>query len=707
MRLSRLSSWLLLLIPVVLACGLWQLSTSLSIDIGGLEDQDVAQGFYKRENTDTSVYRWSTPRASLILPMSYAPGWIQLRGTPAPDGTLVHLGISEASSVALPPQTTGMQRQYHVLWTPDAADNGWARLGINAQIAGERAEERELGMLLDGVTLVSARMRGAPPLQLLLILAVLPFCITGFFRLAGLGSWPSLAVGLLLGTMIVVAWHLRPLWLQYYMPFWVPALLVGCALLWWTGRAFAIPDALGYRMLVAFVAVAGLMPFYLIQKYGFGSWFNWTNLPLLGALVALALPWSGPRLRRSLLGIITVAIIGYAIFHYYDAFAVDYAVDFLPLFRGPRSFWNGQPLYDLEAIRRNNLSATFKYPPFFALVMGPITGIFIGIAIQIWRAANAVLLLASAFMLWRWSRRPLRAWSTIALIYMILAFQPMADTLGYAQVDIIILFGLCAALLPLARGRWGWFGAALALPAVIKLYPAYILGVALTARRWRSLLGFAGAFVLLTAASVAILGLPVHLTFLRDVLPYSGGGTGWVENQTINGFLNRLLDDSIRLLPDTPGLARTLTYAGAGIVTLLTVLRSRRMTPEASMGLWIVSMLIILPASWIHYEVVLLIPFYQLFVRIEHSPTALPWRAALLYILSWALLCYGNQWTFYDGVLHGPAWELVLSYKLYALMLLWAAIAFDPTTNVVEVAADEEHSAVPEQSLRVSAPAVG
>src|SRR5690242_12234913 len=89
-RLLRLSSWLLLLVPVLLVCILWQFSSNLVIDIGGLEDQDVAQGFYKRENTDTSIYRWSTPKASLILPMSYAPGWMQLRGAPAPDGTIVH-----------------------------------------------------------------------------------------------------------------------------------------------------------------------------------------------------------------------------------------------------------------------------------------------------------------------------------------------------------------------------------------------------------------------------------------------------------------------------------------------------------------------------------------------------------------------------------------------------------------------------------------
>jgi RsiW-degrading membrane proteinase PrsW (M82 family) len=84
-----------------------------------------------------------------------------------------------------------------------------------------------------------------------------------------------------------------------------------------------------------------------------------------------------------------------------------------------------------------------------------------------------------------------------------------------------------------------------------------------------------------------------------------------------------------------------------------------------------------------HYAAVLLIPFYQLFVRLEQQPpqtNALPWRVLLLYALAWLLLCYGNQWTFFDRTMYdGPLWVLVLSYKFYGLLLLWFALAFDPT----------------------------
>jgi hypothetical protein len=185
--------------------------------------------------------------------------------------------------------------------------------------------------------------------------------------------------------------------------------------------------------------------------------------------------------------------------------------------------------------------------------------------------------------------------------------------------------------------------------------------------------------------SVAALGWPVHATFLFEVLPNIGGGTAWVENQTINGFLNRFTISHIGLLPGESTLVRVLTYAGALLCTGLTFWRARHMPPAAGFGLWLVTLLIILPVAWMHYAAVLLIPFYQLFVRLEQQPpqeNALPWRVLLLYALAWLLLCCGNQWTFFDRTMYdGPLWVLVLSYKLYGLLLLWFALAFDPTAR--------------------------
>ncbi|HYF66218.1 MAG TPA: glycosyltransferase family 87 protein, partial [Herpetosiphonaceae bacterium] len=359
-------------------------------------------------------------------------------------------------------------------------------------------------------------------------------------------------------------------------------------------------------------------------------------------------------------------------------FEKDYADDFKALFRGPRAFLNGEPLYDLAAIEANHLGNSYKYPPFFVLVMAPLTGIPFGPAIQLWRALNLACVLGAAWFLWRGGKQPLRSWSSLALLLLLLSLQPIHDSLRYGQVDGIIVLGVAAAYWALRRGRWGWVGVALALPIAMKLYPAFLLLHAGVRRRWRALLAAAVATAALTLLGIALLGWPVHATYLASVLPGSGGGTAWVENQTINGFLNRLGASSVALLPDGGGVVSWLTYLGALALAAWTARRSLDRDEGAGYGLWVLAMLIAVPISWIHYEALLLVPLFHIFVVAERRARPLEWRWVFVYALAWMLLAYGNQWTFFNRLWLGPAWALALSYKWYGLLLLWLALAYDP-----------------------------
>ncbi|MDP9314891.1 MAG: DUF2029 domain-containing protein [Chloroflexota bacterium] len=678
------SRWLLLCVPLLLACLLWQRGSATTIDIGIPGDQDILQGFYERETNAAETYRWTQQAAAIQLPGTYLPGTIGLRGTVAPGDTLVQIRLGDRSQVTLPSGDGISLRSYHLL-APAWADTwGWSTLNITVQQTQERIEERTLGLLLTSVWLHTMRPITLLPLVILGILGLLPLVFALCARFVGLGERPSILLGLLFGLITVGIWHTRPLWIQQYLPMWLPVLIgLGGLLLWMRSASTRLKYGPTASMLTIFVVSAGLIPLYLLLKYGLHTALHWHNLPVLAMLVALPLPFVRVHARRALLAVAVIAVIGYGLMHFYDAVRVDYATDFKPLFRGPRSLLDGGNLYDLEAIHANHLGTTYKYPPFFVLVMGPLTDLSFSAAIHIWRAFNSILIVVSAWLLWRWSGRPLRSWSTLALIYMVLAFQQLMDTLGYAQVDIIVLAGLAAALWSLGRQRWTWWAVALAVPAAIKLYPAYLVVHGVALRRWQSLLAFLVAFGALAALSILFLGLDVHVTYVREVLPLIGGGTAWIENQTLNGFLNRLSGAPIKLQPDPLKVVRSLTYFGALLLTVLTWARVQRLTPTAGFGLWMVTMLMLLPAAWIHYQVILLIPFYQAFVRSEHSPDDVAWHSLVLYALAWLLLCYGNQWTFFDNKLHGPIWSLVLSYKFYGLLLLWWGIAYDPSARSV------------------------
>jgi hypothetical protein len=685
--------------PALLVILVWHNGGQTRIDIGTLADEQVVRNFHAREHNTLDTYRWSTRDSQLRLPAYQGNRLLGLRGSPAPDETEVTIVLSADHQVTLQPYSgTLFMRNYTIFMPPASPASGWQAVGITANQPPQPMEIRPLGMVIAGVDLASLGGRPSlPPLLPWLILALLPLLWRRFFRLLGLPDSVSLGLSLLLGMLAIGIWNYRPYWIQPFLPIGLATLAVYTGLVWWLRTTLSNPDRALHptlKIILMFIVFGGLVPLYQYQSYGFfdlGSTLHWHNWPIAAALLALAIVALPPRFRPWAIGALAVLLLGYGLASYSSVFAKDYADDFKVLFRGPRAFIQGDQLYDLAAIRENALSNLYKYPPFFVLIMVGLTGLPFGPAIQLWRVINLLVFLIGAGVLWRWSKRPLRSWSTVGLAYLVLAFQPFVDVLRYGQVDMLVVFAAACALWALSKGRWGLWGALLAFAAAIKLYPAYLVLHAVIHRRWRGVVGFAGAFLGLWAIGIVGLGWGVHSTYLREVLPISGAGTAWVENQTLNGFMNRVITlPPLALVPETSGAVRWLTYAGVLVGTLLTIWRARRITPEAGFGLWLVSMVIILPAAWIHYEVILLIPLYQALVRLEREPLRWSGATLTLYALAWSLLCAGNQWTFFNRTYHGPLWTLLLSYKLYGLMLLWAAIAFDPSASIQPIASAAE-----------------
>jgi hypothetical protein len=694
------------LLCMLLAAILWQRGTPLAVEIGSSADRAIVEGFHKPEENLTDTYqwyryRWSRPAAQLTVPAHALPGVLELRGALLTDGTRVTLGVGERMRVPLPASThADAVQRFFILLPPDTDPLGWAHITIDAEPPAqqhERPEKRNLGMLVASIAIrpVAGGLH-TPPLLAVFIMGMLPLLLATCLHRSRLDMRLGNGVSLAAGVAVVLVWHLRPFWIQPFLLHCFAGLLVLAGMLWWVGWVAAqhpAPQRAGAvtvqvpTLLLLLVGVAGVIPLYLLLKYDIALALNPVNLPIVAMVAALLLPVAAQHHRRllvrGLVVLIAAALLIYGLDRYIGAVGKGYSTDFTALFRGAHAFLNGDSLYNFEHLTTNHLGDTYKYPPFFVFLMGPFTRFHYDNAIWLWHLFNLALLIVAVWLLWRWSGQPLRSWSTLGLAFLVLTFKPLVDALGQGQADIIILTGLAAALLALGRGRWGWWGAALAFPAAVKLYPAYLLLHGVVLQRWRSIGGFALAGVLLALLSVVVFGWQVHTTFLFEVLPTIGGGTAWAENQTLNGFLNRLATDEIALQPGESLLVRGLTYLGALLCSVATALRVRHMTPEAGYTLWIVALLIIVPIAWMHYLALLVIPWYHLLVRLEraeqHGQAWLSWRSLLCYCLAWMLLCYGNQWSFFDRTWHGPLWVLLLSFKWYGLLLLWVALAFDPT----------------------------
>lgn len=678
-----------LLVPLLIACAGWWAAPSVLLDLGGNLDARYVEGFFAAEGSGAASGRWSAPASWLRVPAPNLPATLTMRLAFAP--TIRYAALSVPGGVVgLPstddPANPGVQAiRYPRLFI--ASDQRWGgEIGVRfdtEQIASE-ADPRTLGVFVQtSVVRALAERSLLPPLLPLLALLLLTALAVALLLLANTPGWLALLVAAVAGGALAWAWGWQRLWVEPYLWPLSIGLAWAVAPLWLARRAQ--PAATPAMIIgLALIQALGLL-LWVFAKDNWVALWSWRGLPLVLLPLALLLIESGRRravgLRWTLLLSLGVLAI-FAVYSYASLWDRDWASDFAPLFRGPRAAWRGEALYRLDELAANPFGPVYKYPPFFALVMGPFTLLSPGPAFQLWKAFQVALVLVSAYLLWIAVSGELRRWSTLWLVLLLALFQPIIDTIRYGQVDALLLVLLAGGLWALRQPddqqerswRWWLYGALLAVATLIKLYPAYLLLLPLLRRRTAALWGFGGGLALLGGLSVALLGPAVHLEYIREVLPLSGGGTAWIENQTINGFLNRL--HTLTALPLAPAGDETviwLTYAAALALTGLALWWCRALPDDLAYALLIVTMLMILPASWIHYQTILLIPLYVVMVAVERRGS-LPWSRAVPLALACGLLYFGNQWAFYGRTLYGPFWQLILSYKLYGLLLLFAAI---------------------------------
>jgi hypothetical protein len=130
-----------------------------------------------------------------------------------------------------------------------------------------------------------------------------------------------------------------------------------------------------------------------------------------------------------------------------------------------------------------------------------------------------------------------------------------------------------------------------------------------------------------------------------------------------------------------------LNYGVAAVLLGLTLWLARkplvRSGPVYALGFagLLTASLFLLPAAWLHYMTALLLPLGIVLYALQSEggvwwklrPRALLAALALLGVAV-GLLSFANIWFFYSGENQGGIWKLILSYKFYGAVALWAAI---------------------------------
>jgi alpha-1,2-mannosyltransferase len=326
-------------------------------------------------------------------------------------------------------------------------------------------------------------------------------------------------------------------------------------------------------------------------------------------------------------------------------------------------------------------SLYFIYPPVAAVLMWPLAFGPYAIWQVIWTAG---LVWAQQSVLWRCGVP--RGWRLgLAGVAVVLAVEPIRTTLGYGQVNTMLMALVIADLLPEVPGRRRRIpqGALIGLAAAIKLTPAlFVVFAFLIGKRKLALTGIL-SFVAFTALG-AIFQFRQTIAFWGGL---SGGDTRtasplYVGNQSLLGVFFRI-----------GGSSRTTTLIGLGCAGLVAILAAlvaahwwRAGQKVFAVGLAGLATCLASPLSWTHHYV-WIVPMAVAVVRPALGPqlVALPrwvryvagfWVIWVCACLPLAVLPYGGggerRFTFLQSLVAnlGPVLGVVL-----LLVLGWKMIS--------------------------------
>lgn len=319
------------------------------------------------------------------------------------------------------------------------------------------------------------------------------------------------------------------------------------------------------------------------------------------------------------------------------------------------------------------------YPPTFVLLFEPLTLLSPLAAYGLWFAMNIGFLATALYLLF--DGLPGDTDLRLALLGLAILYPPITYNFEYAQTQILILLLLILFMRCLDSGRQALAGFMLALAALLKVFPAILIAYLLLRRQGKAVVYTGIGLIFGGVVTLALVGVERSLHFLQ-VLPFLT--SPYFLSRASNVALDALVSRLFWIGSGDPGMEFTRRAAVVAVelvllaLTVRATLRSSTLSDNGDdrvIALWVTTAVLLSPTAWIHYLVLLLIPFAVLLrqaLRGEASPRATQ-LGLTSYMVAEALMVGLAAVSFEFGEL--PNWALLSAMIGWSLSLLLAYAA--------------------------------
>src|SRR5467141_199256 len=241
--------------------------------------------------------------------------------------------------------------------------------------------------------------------------------------------------------------------------------------------------------------------------------------------------------------------------------------DFVNYFGGAQAAAHGTDIYaDFERSWGTQAwVVAYIYPPFFALVLAPLTSLGLLAAARIWLLAVHAAFFGSLLLILRIHPELTRSGRRLLLLAAF-GFMPVYLNVKFQQVATVWLLLITATLWGALRRRTGLAGAFIAAAASLKVSPIFLIPLFARLGRWR--IALLGGLSLVAITVVSVLAAPGSWQFFTVVLPRIGLGTANWDNGSIDGLVSRIVELASGLFGAATQTVAKAAIAGAVVVVI-------------------------------------------------------------------------------------------------------------------------------------------